>query len=190
MLKNVKVGFAMTGSFCTIRSALIQLQNLVNEGAIVVPIVSNIVYESDSRFISNAELMSTIKNITGLEPIGNIIDAEPIGPKNLTDIVVVAPCTGNTLAKLANGITDTAVTMAAKANLRNGNPVVLSLATNDALGANATNIGALINTKGFYFVPFNQDDYEGKPRSMIANLDLLVPTIVRALAGEQYQPLF
>lgn len=190
MLKDIRVGFAMTGSFCTIRKALVQLQKIVDTGAKVIPIVSNIVYEEDSRFISQQELMTMISSITGLNPINSIVMAEPIGPKNLTDIVVVAPCTGNTLAKLANGITDTPVTMAVKANLRNHRPVVLSIATNDALSANAKNIGALLNTKNFYFVPFVQDDAINKPTSLVADIDLLIPTITSALSGEQIQPLF
>lgn len=189
LLQGIKVGFALTGSFCTVKEALSQMQKFIDEGAEVTPIISNIVSKADTRFISNRELMSMINTISGKDPIATIIDAEPIGPKRMFDIVVVAPCTGNTLAKLANAITDTPVTMACKAHVRNGGPVVISIATNDGLSANLKNIGLLFNSKNYYFVPFGQDNYKGKPNSLVANMDMLIPTVLYALKGKQIQPV-
>ena len=188
-MENITVGFALCGSFCTISDAIRQIPILQNNGAKIIPIMSPVVYETDNRFNKADELRQKIKNSTGNEIIHTIVGAEPIGPKKLLDVLVIAPCTGNTLAKLANGITDTAVTMAAKAHLRNNRPVVLAIATNDALSASAMNIGKLLNTKNIYFVPFSQDDPHKKTTSIIADFDLLYDTVKKALQGEQIQPI-
>jgi len=189
LLQGIKVGFALTGSFCTMKDAFAQMQKFIDEGAEVTPIISDIVGKADTRFISSREIMYMIKTISGKEPISSIVEAEPIGPNRLFDIMVVAPCTGNTLAKLANAITDTPVTMACKAHVRNGRPVVISLATNDGLSGNLKNIGYLFNSKNYYFVPFGQDNYKGKPNSLVAKIDMLIPTVLEALKGRQIQPV-
>lgn len=189
-MKGVKLGFAVCGSFCTIKSAMEQMEYLVNAGADVYPIMSQIVYNSDTRFTSHEELIKKTEELTGKKVIHDITSAEPIGPKKLLDIIVVAPCTGNTLAKLANGITDTAVTMAVKAHLRNNRPAVLCIATNDALSASAQNIGRLLNIKNIYFVPFAQDDAYKKPTSLISDFGKIEDTVKSALKGEQLQPIF
>jgi dipicolinate synthase subunit B len=188
-LKDVKVGFAMTGSHCTIKEVLGQVALFVKEGADVTPIISDSLDTVDTRFGKAAELKKNLREITGKEPIKSIITAEPIGPHKLFDVMVVAPCTGNTLAKLAGGITDSPVLMAVKANLRNQRPVVLSIATNDGLGMNAKNIGLLINTKNVYMVPFGQDNPAVKANSLVAKIDFLTDTTVEALAGRQIQPV-
>ncbi len=188
-LANVRVGFALTGSHCTIAEVMPHLQNLVQEGAIVYPLVSYSVDQIDTRFGSARQWKEMLKEITGRPVINSLVGAEPIGPEKMLDVVVVAPCTGNTLAKLANGIVDTPVLMAVKAQLRNQLPVVLAISTNDGLGMNARNIGLLLNTKNIYLVPFGQDNPQEKPNSLKARMDLLVDTVVLALAGKQYQPL-
>lgn len=184
-----KLGFAMCGSFCTIKDALAELKKLISLGYDVTPILSPIVYNTDTRFTKAAELIDEIETITGKKIICSIEAAEPIGPKKMFDLLVICPCTGNTLAKLAYGITDTSVTMAAKAHIRNNRPVVLSIATNDALGASAKNIGHLLNTRNYYFVPFNQDDPILKERSIISDFTKLNNTIEAALNGEQIKPI-
>ena len=189
LLKGVKVGFALTGSFCTFDKTVPELEKLVAEGADVTPIISEATDKFDTRFGRADEWKTKIEGITGKKLIKTIVDAEPIGPKSLLDIMVVAPCTGNTLGKLANGITDTSVTMACKAHLRNGKPLVIALATNDGLGINAKNLGILLNTKNIYFVPFGQDDPIKKSNSIVAKFDLIIPTILEALKGKQLQPL-
>ncbi len=189
MLKNLKVGFALTGSFCTIPQVITVVRDLIEEGCDVFPILSEIVASTDTRFGNAVDLINTLETITGKKVITNIKDAEPIGPKALLDVIVVMPCTGNTLAKLANAVTDTSVTMAVKAHLRNDRPVVLAVSTNDGLGANFKNIGLLMNTKNIYFVPFKQDAPHSKKNSLIADFNLLKPTIVTALTGNQYQPV-
>ncbi len=188
-MSNLKIGFAMCGSFCTIANALIQLKELKNKGYDIYPIVSPIVYSTNTRFTVAEELINTLEDICGHKVIHTVEDAEPIGPKKMFDILVVCPCTGNTLAKLALGITDTAVTMAVKAHIRNNKPVVLALASNDALGTSAKNIGYLLNTKNYYFVPFSQDDPVLKERSMIADFNLLENTIKEALVEKQIEPI-
>ncbi|MDI6631908.1 MAG: dipicolinate synthase subunit B [Bacillota bacterium] len=188
-LKGVKVGFALTGSFCTLKEVVEQVKKLIDEGAEVFPIVTREVATTDTRFGTAAYWKGLLKEITGHEVIETIIDAEPIGPKKLLDILVVAPCTGNTLAKLANAITDGPVLMAIKAQLRNQRPVVLAIATNDALGMNARNLGVLLNAKNIYMVPFGQDNPAGKPNSLVARMDLLTETVVHALQGKQLQPV-
>ncbi len=188
-LKEVRIGFALTGSFCTFNQTLPVIANIVETGAQVTAIMSEHVYSMDTRFGLAQDLIDLIEEITGNKIINNINAAEPIGPKSLLDILIVAPCTGNTIAKLAYGITDTAVTMAAKAHLRNNKPIVVAISTNDGLGANAKNIGILINSKNIYFVPFRQDDPKGKNNSLVARTDLIIPTIENALEGRQIQPV-
>lgn len=188
-LENKKIGVAFTGSFCTYEKAFDALQNLVDEKACVQTIFSLHSQQLDSRFGKADGFLEMAQQITRLPPMLSIPDAEPIGPKKLLDLLIILPCTGNTLAKLANGITDTPALMAAKAHLRNERPVLLAISTNDALGLNMKNIGVLLNAKHIYFVPFGQDAPLTKPNSMTAHLDLLVPAAEAALAGQQYQPL-
>ncbi len=188
-LKGVKIGFALTGSFCTFSIVLPEIANLVKEGAVVVPIMSENASKTDTRFGKAEDFKNKIEELTGNKIITTIYEAEPIGPKNLLDLLVVAPCTGNTISKLACGITDTAVTMAAKASLRNENPLVLAVSTNDGLGASAKNIGMLLNSKNVYFVPFTQDDPEKKKNSLVARMELIVPTVKLAAERKQIQPL-
>lgn len=189
MLKNLKVGFAITGSFCTIPQVIPVIQELMNEGCDIYPILSEMVATTDTRFGKASDLIKTLEEMTNKKVITDIKEAEPIGPKALLDVVAVMPCTGNTLAKLANAVTDTSVTMAVKAHLRNNRPVLLAVSTNDGLGANFKNIGSLMNTKNIYFVPFRQDAPHSKKNSLIADFHLLKPTIEDALAGKQYQPV-
>ena len=188
-LKGLKVGFCVCGSFCTFDAVIPEIRKLVAKGADVTPIFSDAVYNWDTRFYSAKEFRSIVEGITGKQVIKSVIEAEPIGPEKLMDIVVVAPCTGNTMAKLANGITDSPVTMACKAHLRNQRPVVLAISTNDGLGPNAKNIGMLLNMKNIYFTPFGQDDPINKNNSLVAKFDLILPTIEKALKGEQIQPI-
>lgn len=188
-LKEKKIGVAFTGSFCTYEKAFTELQKLIEEGAAVQTIFSDAAAAIDSRFGNADEFVSKAEALTGKKPIMTISDAEPIGPGNLFDILVLFPCTGNTIAKLANGITDTPVLMAAKAHLRNNKPLLISVSTNDALGMNMKNIGLLLNTKNIYFIPFGQDNPQKKPNSMIAHTELLIPSIEAALEGNQLQPV-
>ncbi|MGI6623417.1 MAG: dipicolinate synthase subunit B [Clostridiaceae bacterium] len=184
-----KIGIAVTGSFCTIGEAMVEFERLVFLGADITPIISNNVATIDSRFGRAEEIRNSLELISGKKCIDSISDAEPIGPERLLDLVLVAPCTGNTLGKIAGGITDTPVTMAVKAHLRNQMPVVLAIATNDGLSGSARNIGSLINTKNIYFVPFGQDDAIKKPTSLVAKFKLIVPTIEHALDGKQIEPV-
>jgi dipicolinate synthase subunit B len=188
-LKEKRVGLALTGSFCTFSVAIVILQEIINEGAVVTPIISNIVDTVDTRFFKANDLKKTLENLSGNKVIRCITDAEPIGPRQLLDILVVLPCTGNTIAKMAMGISDTTVTMAVKSHLRNNRPVVLGVSTNDSLGNGAKNIGALLNAKNIYFVPFGQDDPNNKTRSMVLKSGLAVKTIEMALDGQQIQPI-
>lgn len=188
-LKGRKVGIAFTGSFCTYKKVFEELQKLADAGADIQTIFSNASQTIDSRFGEADRFVREAERITGKPPMMSITQAEPIGPKSLLDILVILPCTGNTIAKLANGITDTPVLMAAKAHLRNDKPVLISVSTNDALGMNMKNIGVLLNAKNIYFVPFGQDNPEKKPNSMIARTELLIPSIEAALEGKQYQPI-
>ena len=185
----VTVGFAMSGSFCTFSAALDALELVCARFHDVVPVLSETASGTDTRFGDARAFLDRIRGLCGREPITTIRDAEPIGPKALLDVLVIAPCTGNTLAKLSCGITDTAVTMAAKAHLRNGRPVVLAVSTNDGLSANAANIGALLNRKNIYFVPFGQDDPAKKPCSLMADFSLIPDAIEAAIEGRQLQPL-
>lgn len=188
-LKNKQIGVALTGSFCTYDKVFPHLEALVEAGANVQTIFSDSSQAIDSRFGKTTDFIRRAEEITGLPPITTISQAEPIGPKSLLDILVILPCTGNTTAKLANGITDTPVLMAAKAHLRNEKPLLISISTNDALGMNMRNIGVLLNAKNIYFVPFGQDSPIKKPNSMIACTDLLIPALEAALDGKQYQPI-
>ena len=188
-LSGKKIGIAFTGSFCTYARIFEALEALQKEGAVIQTIFSDSAQSIDSRFGTAESFLKRAEEITGIPPILTIKDAEPIGPKSLLDLLVIFPCTGNTLAKLANGITDTPVLMAAKAHLRNNKPLLLSLSTNDALGMNMKNIGLLLNTKNIYFVPFGQDDPEKKPNSMTAHTDLLIPALEAALENRQLQPV-
>lgn len=188
-LINTNVGFAITGSFCTFDKIFIELENLMNEKANVTTIFSNTSQTTDTRFGNAKDFFDKAYLLTGKQPITTIKDAEPIGPKKLFDIMVIAPCTGNTLAKLALGITDSPVLMATKAHLRNLNPLVICLASNDALSMNLKNIGILLNSKNIYFVPFGQDNYKDKPNSVVAHTELIIPTLKSALEGKQLQPV-
>lgn len=188
-LKDKRIGFAVTGSHCTLKEALAQVDVFIKEGATVVPIISKTVAEDDTRFGTAEQWKEFLRKTCQKEPINSITDAEPIGPQRLLDVLVVAPCTGNTLAKLANGITDGPVLMAIKAHLRNQRPVVLAIATNDGLGMNAKNIGLLLNMKNIYMVPFGQDNPKAKENSLVAHMDLLLDTTLEALKGRQYQPV-
>jgi len=189
LFQGVKIGFAFTGSFCTFAKVMPELSKIAAEGADILPIISESVDNFDTKFGRAEEWKNRIESITGKKLVRSIVEAEPIGPGALLDILVVAPCTGNTLGKLANGITDSTVTMACKAHLRNGRPLVLAIATNDGLGANAKNIGELLNRKNVYFVPFGQDDPQRKCNSLMADFKLLIPAIQHALSGKQLQPL-
>lgn len=188
-INGKKVGVALTGSFCTFDKMFQQVQQLSEAGADIYPILSNASQTISSRFGTSEENLRKITALAGRAPILRIEDAEPIGPKGFLDILVILPCTGNTAAKLANGITDSPVLMAAKAHLRNNKPLVISISTNDALSMNLKNIGLLLNSKHIYFVPFGQDNSEKKPNSLVAQTTLLLPTLETALDGEQIQPL-
>lgn len=189
LLKGVKVGFGLTGSHCTLDEVFPQMETVKKEGADIYPVISYSVDQTDTRYGAPAKWKSELRRITGRDPINSVTGAEPVGPEKMFDVMVIAPCTGNTLAKLANGITDTPVLMAAKAHLRNQRPLVLAFSTNDGLGINVRNIGQLLNTKNIYIVPFGQDNPAGKPNSLKARMDLIMETILSALEGKQLQPV-
>lgn len=189
-MRDLTLGFALCGSFCTFEKAFEQMRRTAAAGYQLLPIMSNNAYETDTRFGRAADFIWEAEDICGRKVVHTIPGAEPLGPKRMIDALVIAPCTGNTLAKLANGITDTSVTMAAKSCLRIGLPVVLCIATNDALAASAQNIGRLMNTKNVYFVPLRQDDPEQKPNSAVADFEQLIPAVEAALKGRQLQPVF
>ena len=188
-MKDIRVGFALCGSFCTHKQVLSELEKLCGQYSEITPILSEACRSTDTRFGKAEDLRAAVERLTGHQVVDSIPTAEPIGPRALLDILVIAPCTGNTLAKLAGGITDTAVTMAAKAHLRNGRPVVIAMATNDGLSAAARNIGELLVRKNYYFVPFGQDDPEKKPCSLVADFSQIGETIDAALEGRQLQPI-
>ena len=188
-MNNLTIGFGITGSFCTHDLILNEIKNLVEKGYKIIPILTDKVLITSTRFGTAQDFILKIENLTGNKVVSTIVEAEPIGPKNLIDILVVAPTTGNTLAKLANAITDNAVTMVFKAHVRNNKPVVIGISSNDALGLNLKNIATLLNTKNIYFVPFAQDDPMKKPKSLIADYSKIEETIEGALKGEQIQPL-
>ena len=188
-LKGVRIGWGFTGSHCTIPVLWPILAEIVAMGAEVFPILSPAVLATDTRYGRAEEIRTRLQELCGREPWTDLVSIEPIGSKRLLDVMVVAPCTGNTLAKLAHGLSDTPVTFACKAHLRNQRPVVLALSTNDGLSGNATNLAALLRRKYYYFVPFGQDDPENKPNSLVARMEFLPATIEAALAGRQLQPV-
>lgn len=188
-MTGMTVGFALCGSFCTIDKALLEMENFSKAGANVIPIMSPIVLTTNTRFGDAETRLKRVEQITNNKIMTTVKDAEPIGPKNLLDLLVIAPCTGNTLSKIAAGITDTSVTMAAKAHLRNNKPLLLAIATNDALSGSAMSIGKLLNTKNIFFVPFGQDDPIKKSTSMICDFSKTLPAAKSALEGRQIQPL-
>lgn len=188
-LKGIKVGFCLTGSFCTFQKTIEQIKKLVKKEAIVIPIMSYSAYNLDTKFGKAQDFVNQIEEITGNKVIHTIQDAEPIGPKKMTDIMIIAPCSGNTLAKLSHGITDGPVLMAAKSHLRNNNPLVIAISTNDALSGSAENIGRLLNRKNYYFVPFSQDNPITKPRSAVFDPTYIIKTLEAALDEEQIEPI-
>ena len=188
-LSNCTIGYGVTGSFCTMEKSKSCLRRLARQGATIVPIFSYNVQKMDTRFGRAKENIEEIQDITKNKGIFTIDEAEPIGPKNHLDIMVIAPCTGNTVAKFNLGITDSPVLMAAKAHIRNQKPLVIALATNDAMGANFKNIGELMNTKNVYMVPLRQDDYRKKPNSLVCDMELIEETLLHALEGKQLQPV-
>jgi len=188
-LRKERVGFAVCGSFCTHEKVLGALKRLTETYEPVIPIASENAAFTDTRFGTSEDLMETLEELTGNEVLCDITTVEPLGPKGLLDVLVIAPATGNTIAKLAAGITDTAVTMAAKSHLRNGRPVVIAMASNDGLSAGARNIGELLVRKNYYFVPFGQDNAVLKPCSLMADFDQILETVDAALQGKQIQPV-
>ena len=188
-LSGIKIGYALCGSFCTFSRSIEQLKRLKEMGADITAIMSFNASSIDTRFGTAEAFRKQIEEITGKPIILTIEGAEPIGPKKMFDVLVICPCTGNTMAKLANSIIDTPVTMAAKSHIRNGRPIVIAAATNDGLAGSAKNIGALMNYKEYYFVPLGQDDSEKKPRSLVSDFNELGDTIIAALNGKQFQPL-
>ncbi len=190
MKEAKRLGYAITGSHCTFRRSLDALKQLVGAGYTVVPIMSERAYSTDTRFFAASDFCAKVSEICGRDIIHTVKDAEPLGPKEPLDILVISPCTGNTLAKLANGITDTAVTMAAKAHLRQDRPLVIALASNDALSQNLGSLSRLITRRSVYFVPMKQDDPRGKPHSLVAEIELVPECVEAALRGEQLRPLF
>lgn len=188
-MKQPTIGFALTGSFCTFEKALGQIAELVRRGYQVLPVLSFNAGMLDTRFMKADKLRQRIVEITGHEPIETLVDAEPIGPQKLCDLFVIAPATGNSLSKLVNGQFDTPALLGAKSHLRNENPLVLAVSTNDGLGAAAQNIGKLLTWRNVYFVPFGQDDPVKKPRSLVADFEQLPRTIAAAMAGVQIQPM-
>lgn len=188
-MEEKTVGFAFCGSYCTFDKAMETLEKVHGQYGDVYPIVSERSAATDTRFGNAHDFMREMQRICDKRVISTIKDAEPIGPKKLLDVLVICPCTGNTLAKLAMGITDSSVTMAAKAHLRNGKPLIIAVATNDGLSANAKNIGMLLEKKHVYFVPFRQDDPVKKPASLVADFTLVPAAIEAALQGRQLQPI-
>ena len=188
-LENIKIGLCITGSFCNFNMTKDVIRSLMQEGATVIPIISNNVKKLDTRFYKAKEFVQMVEDETKNKVIDSIVKAEPIGPKNMADILVICPCTGNTLAKLANGITDTTVTMAVKSHIRNNKPVVIGISTNDGLGKTLKNIAEIIDTKNYFFVPFSQDNYISKPKSLVLDYDKLVDTIKLGMEFKQIQPI-
>lgn len=189
-MEKVNLGFAMCGSFCTFKKVIPQIKVLAEEGYNVFPMMSDVAYTTDTRFGKAEDFIREIEEITGKKIIHRVFEAEPIGPKKMLDVMVIAPCTGNTIGKLANGIFDTSVTLGAKAHLRNQRPLVIGVSTNDALSGSAKNIGALMNKKDIYFVPMKQDDPQKKPRSVVAEFEYISETVKASLEGRQIQPIY
>jgi dipicolinate synthase subunit B len=186
--ENIKVGYCLTGSYCTFKKSVAAMKKLIEAGYEIFPMMSENAYKTDTRFGTAESFIKEIEEITGKKVLAEIEKVEPIGPKKYFDVMVIAPCTGNTLSKLANGITDTAATMAAKASLRNGIPVVILLSTNDGLSGSAKNLGLLLNVKNVYFVPLRQDAPAAKPTSLVADFGKIEETVKTALQGKQTQP--
>jgi len=189
LLKETKIGICFTGSFCSLDSVLPQMRKLKEHGAELYPVLSNAIASTDTRFMTAKAFREQVEEISKRKAIDSIVDAEHFGPINKMDLMIIAPCTGNTLAKLVNGITDTPVLMAAKAHLRNQRPLLLAIATNDGMGNNAKNIGMALNIKNVYFVPFRQDDPVKKPNSLVADMDKILDAALLALKKTQIQPI-
>lgn len=187
-MEKLKIGFALCGSYCTYEKVFAEIEKLAEKYEII-PIMSETASRTDSRFGEAKAFAERLEKLTGRKPVTSIVEAEPLGPAEPMDALVIAPCTGNTMAKLAAGITDSAVTMAAKAHLRNGKPVVIAFSTNDGLSGSAPNIAALLNRKHYYFVPFRQDDASKKPRSLAADFTKIEDALIAALEGRQIQPI-
>ncbi len=188
-MNKTNVGFALCGSFCTFSQVIPIIQELKNQGYNILPIMSQTAYSTNTRFGKAHDFVETIESICENQVIHTVYDAEPIGPKKLLDALIIEPCTGNTLGKLANGIYDTSVTLAAKAHLRNNRPVIVGVSTNDALCGSAPSIGKLMATKNYFFVPLQQDDPYHKPASIVCDFTKTSETLKSALEGKQYQPL-
>lgn len=188
-LKGKNIGIVMTGSFCTFSKVIEVIKELVKREINIIPIMSNNSYELDTRFGKAKDFREDLEKITNKKVITTIQEAEPIGPKGMTDAMLISPCTGNTLAKLANGITDNVATMAVKSHLRNGGPVIVAISTNDGLSGSAENIGKLLNRNNYYFVPFRQDNPITKPFSLVFDANRIINTIEEALDGKQIQPI-
>lgn len=188
-VKKMTIGFAITGSFCTFEKAFAQMQLLIEHGYDILPVFSYNAARENTRFGKASEWIARAEDISGKKVIMTLTDAEPIGPKKMADLFLVAPCTGNTAAKLANNIIDTPVTLAVKSHLRSGRPVVLAIATNDALSGSAANIGTLMNRRNYFFVPFTQDDAKSKPNSAVADFNRIEECIIAALDGRQIEPV-
>lgn len=187
--KGLKIGYILTGSFCTFEKAFEQAELLRSYGAELVPIMSENASSLSTRFGTAEENKARLEKVCGKKVITSIVDAEPIGPKSMTDIIVVAPCTSNTASKLASSITDGAATMAVKSHLRTGKPVLLAIASNDSLLGSAKNLGALFNRKNYYFVPMLQDDLLNKPASLVAEFSMIPAAVEAALRGVQLRPI-
>jgi dipicolinate synthase subunit B len=188
-LKGKRIGFGLTGSHCTYEAVLPEIKKLVDAGAEVLPVITYTLKNTDTRFGEGEEWIQKIEEITGKKVIDTIVKAEPLGPKIPLDCMVIAPLTGNSMSKLANAMTDSPVLMAAKATMRNYNPVVLGISTNDALGLNGVNLMKLMAAKNIYFIPFGQDAPEKKPNSMVARMEMLKDTVIAAIEGRQIQPV-
>ena len=188
-LKGKKIGYVFTGSFCTFRKSIEQMKEIKKQNAIIIPVMSYNSYTLDTKFGEAKNFIEEIEKITENKIIHTIQGAEPIGPKHLTDIMIIAPASGNTMAKLENDIIDTPATMAAKSHLRNENPLVIAPSTNNGLSGNAINIGKLLNMRNYYFVPFKQDNPISKPRSIVYDSKYIIPALEHALEGKQVQPI-
>ncbi|MCI1692451.1 dipicolinate synthase subunit B [Aneurinibacillus aneurinilyticus] len=188
-LKGKTIGFGLTGSHCTFEEVMPEIQRLVDAGAEVVPVITHTVATTDTRFGNSNDWQAQLRTITGNDIIATIVDAEPLGPSKRFDVMVIAPCTGTSLSKLANAVTDSAVMMATKATLRNLHPVVLAISTNDGLGLNAANVAKVMATKNIYMVPYGQDAPDKKPNSLVARMELIKETCEAALEGKQLQPM-
>jgi dipicolinate synthase subunit B len=189
-VKRIRIGFSICGSFCTIANVIKQIELLKNKNYDFLPIMTENAIKTDTKFGKAKDIVKKIEKISSKKVLTKIEEVEPIGPKNLTDLMLVAPCTSNTLSKLTNGIVDNAVTLAVKSHLRETKPVLVAFASNDALGTSAKNLGVLLNTKNFYFVPLSQDDPKNKPNSLVAHFELIEPSIKLALKRKQIQPIF